>query len=165
MKVWTEIDPTTGKSIRIFRNWKMAAIAMVNPSRGLAPLVMEHRDKSLAVEQIRRQVFKRDDYRCVKCGLMVVWDRGFSNSGEMDEVQARGKCVAGDDGHYHSGGVSVANCQTLCKRCHTGHGGKHDRAPSFSKTYGRSVTQIAQDAVDDALSFAEQYRVHRGKND
>lgn len=130
---WVELSES-GLAIRIFRNMKMAAVHAPNPNRGLVPEpIMGQMGYAEAIGQIRRQVFKRDDYCCVKCGAAVVWERGQINSGEMDERQARGKCVADGNGHYRSGEISVENCQTLCKKCHTGVGGKHDRSPSWTK--------------------------------
>lgn len=132
-KVICEIG-SDGRAIRIFRNRKMACIYAVDPSRGLAPEpIIKIRFKAEAVGHIRRQVFERDDYQCVHCGSFVVWEQNRVNSGEMDEKQARGDCQKRADGRYSSGEVSVANCQTLCRRCHTGPGGKQDRSPSFTK--------------------------------
>lgn len=168
-KVWTELDPKTRLAICIFRNKKMAVVYALSPNRGLAPepiiVEMERRE---ATGQIRRQVFERDDYTCVKCGLAVVWERDLPNSGEMDEVVARGECHKGEDGHYHSGEVSVANGQTLCKKCHTGPGGKQDRSPSFTKSYGQSPIQVAREVINKASAsqdFAAKYLEHRAKNE
>lgn len=162
-KVWVEVGPT-GLAIEIFRNKKMAALrAITHQGLGPEPVIVEM-EYAQAVGEIRRQVFERDDYTCVKCGCFVVWERHKPNSGELDERQARGKCEKGDDGAYHSGAVSVANCQTLCKKCHTGPGGKQDRSPSFTKTPGLSPVQVLNKEIQvasAALDFAEQYRRHR----
>jgi hypothetical protein len=141
----------------------MAAIHAANPNRGLAPEpLIGEMSYMEAVGQIRRQVFKRDDYCCVNCSAMVVWERHRPNSGEMDEVQARGNCIQSQDGHYRSGEISVANCQTLCKKCHTGPGGKQDRSPSFHKSLpGKSPIQVVNASIQDAVSFADQYQKHR----
>lgn len=140
-KVWVEVGPT-GLAITIFRNKKMAAIHAVNPNRGLAPAPnMREMPRDLATGQIRLQIYERDDRRCVHCGLELVWERGFWNSMEMDERQARGSCLEVADGVYCSGQVSVANGQSLCKKCHTGAGGKQDRAPSFSKSSEASLSE------------------------
>lgn len=164
-KDYVELGPT-GLAIRIFRTRKAAALYLSNPNRGLAPepviVPMEH---AQAVDEIRRQVFERDDYTCVKCGCMVVWERHQPNSGELDEQQARGKCVEVDTGHYQSGEVSVENCQTLCKKCHTGRGSKHDRSPSFTKSPGLSPVQVLNKEIQKSsasLDFAARYRIHRG---
>jgi 5-methylcytosine-specific restriction endonuclease McrA len=85
-------------------------------------------DRSQAVRQIRYAVFDRDGWQCIHCGQLV--DK---QSGELDERQARGKCKQQPDGDFQSGEVSIANCQTMCRQCHTGPGGKHDRALSFSR--------------------------------
>lgn len=132
-KEWVELGPT-GLAIRIFRHKKSAVRYSVNnPAATVREML-----RKLAVEQIRRQVFTRDEYACVKCGKLLVWERGLSFSAELDEVQARGTCLQGEDNEYSSGEISVANGQTLCGKCHTGGGGKHDRAPSFTKT-SRSI--------------------------
>jgi hypothetical protein len=70
------------------------------------------------IEQLRRQVFERDGYRCTgevvdevdgiiyhgeRCDRPVAWD-----SGHMHHIQSRGK--RGDD--------SLSNCVTVCDRCH-----------------------------------------------
>jgi 5-methylcytosine-specific restriction endonuclease McrA len=74
--------------------------------------------KVLTTEEIRRIVFERDEYHCVKCGELVTFE-----TGHMDEIIPRGK----------GGKVSVENCQVLCARCHIGPGGKHDRRPRWTK--------------------------------
>lgn len=125
-KEWVELGPT-GLAVCIFRNKKAAAhFSVANPDAPIRLMLYK-----LAVEQIRRQVFKRDGFMCVKCGAELVWEAGRPNSAEMDEVQARGDCQQGDDGEYHSGEVSVENCQTLCEPCHTGPKGKHQRQPQW----------------------------------
>lgn len=166
-KVWVEIDRVTRLALRIFRNKKMAVIYVVDPSRGLAPEpIIVEMDRAIATGQIRRQVFERDGYCCVKCGLPVVWERHRSNSGEMDEVQARGDCRKGGDGQYHSGEVSVANGQTLCKACHTGPGGKQDRSPSFSSSRFSGIQpNQANTPKTEVKSFAELYQEHRDRNE
>ena len=83
-------------------------------------------DRSLAVGQIRYAVLDRDGWCCVHCGQPVNME-----TSELDEKQARGQCDQQPDGEFQSGEVSVENCQILCRKCHTGPGGKHDRAPSF----------------------------------
>lgn len=128
-KQWVEINPATGKCVRIFRNKKAAALYYLRPSHGLTQPCITQMEKAEAVHQIRSQVFENDGYTCVKCGKMVT-----SSTGEMDEREARGRCVRQPNGTYQSGEVSVVNCQTLCRNCHTGPGGKHDRSPSFTKS-------------------------------
>ena len=130
---WVELG-ADGQAIRIFRTKKAAVLYQIRPSHGLREPIITQMERATAVGQIRRQVFERDDYRCVKCGKTVIWERDKPNSGELDERQARGNCLQQPDGTYQSGEVSVANCQTLCKACHTGPGGKQDRAPSFTKS-------------------------------
>ena len=135
-RVWIEADPVLKLAIRIFRNAKAAAKHQTkNPTAVVVQLEFAY-----AVDEIRRQVFCRDGWSCVKCGQMVCWARGRVNSGELDERQARGKTVETAGGNYQSGEISVENCQTLCNRCHTsGPHAKHDRSPSFSTTERLSV--------------------------
>src|SRR5262249_46319204 len=117
----------------IFSSKKAAAIYCANPNRGLAPdPIIRQMPRALAVEQIRRKVYDRCEHRCTRCQQFLVFERGFVNSMEMDEIQPRGKCEQVSRFDYQSGEVSVANGQALCRSCHTGHGGKHDRSPSFT---------------------------------
>lgn len=133
-KCYAELNLNSGLAIRIFRNKKMAVIYAVNPNRGMSPEPnIRYMDRATAVGQIRLQVFGRDCFRCVECDAPVVWERGHSNSGEMDERQARGDCVQGENGLCHSGEISVENGQTLCHRCHVT---KTDRDPVFSHDIG-----------------------------
>jgi hypothetical protein len=127
-KAICEIGPD-GQAVRIFQNRKASALYEVDHPTAKVKL----RFYTEAVGQIRRKVFERDDYSCCHCGEVVRWERGFWNSGELDERKARGLCEVGEDGHYHSGEISVDNCVTLCHRCHTGLNGKHDRSPSFTR--------------------------------
>lgn len=159
MKVWVEIGPT-GLAIQIFRTKKAAVIYAVNPNRGLGPEPnIREMPRELAVGQIRRQIFERDERRCVHCGKELVWERGFPNSMEMDERQARGSCQMNEDGVYCSGQISVSNSQTLCKPCHTGPGGKQDRSPSFSKT--PAVLLMTEGFSGAATLFVESYAKYR----
>lgn len=126
MKDWVELGPS-GLCVRIFRSKKAAALHCTNPNRGLAPEpIIREMEHAQAVGEIRRQVFERDEYKCVRCGLDVVWERGYSNSGEMDERVPKGR----------GGEVSVENCQTLCHPCHQGPTGKHQRQPQWSSGPG-----------------------------
>ena len=136
MKDYVQFGPT-GLVIQIFRNKKAAVMYVGNPNRGLAlDPVLGQLEHKLAVGHVRKQVFERDGYICVHCGKAVVWESGLPNSGELDEKQARGDCQKGLDGHYHSGAISVANCQTLCHNCHQGQEGKHQRQPQWSSGPG-----------------------------
>ena len=83
-------------------------------------------DRSTAVGQIRYAVLDHAGWCCVHCGQPVNME-----TSELDEKQSRGQCDQQSDGEFQSGEVSVENCQILCRKCHTGLGGKHDRAPSF----------------------------------
>lgn len=122
-KVWVELNNLEGQPVRIFRNYKIACQADLDDGSVLIRV-----EERWAVGHIRRQVFDRDRFRCVVCGEPGNWDEL-----EMDERVARGTCVEVSKGEFRSGEVSVANCQTLCKSCHTGIGGKHDRNPQWTQ--------------------------------
>lgn len=125
-KVWVELGEL-GDARRIFKSKKAAVKAQVDGT--LRPVVLM--PYAIAIGQIRRIVFELCERMCVKCGQVLIYERGSWNSMEMDERQARGKIVQ-KDGEYLSGEISVENCQSLCRTCHTGPGGKHDRRPQFS---------------------------------
>ncbi len=113
---WVEIDVFTGLATRVFRNRKIAFESMESP---------KCIERALAVSQIRRQVFDRQDGLCIKCGDIVT-----RASMHLDEILARGEFD--DDGR--SGEVSLENSQALCANCHIGSRGEHgDRRPQFSK--------------------------------
>lgn len=121
---WVQLNKQNGVAIRIFRSKKAAAFSIVLNEA----CIVTEREHALAVGQIRRQVFTRDEFTCVKCGQELTWA-----TAEMDERQARGRCEKVEGG-YQSGEVSVENCQTYCRSCHTsGPNAKHKRAPSFSR--------------------------------
>lgn len=128
MKDYVQLGPT-GLAIRIFRNKKAAVLFQLRPSHGLDQPVIRQMERAVAVEQIRRQVFERDDYTCVRCGKTLTWE-----TAEMHEKQARGNCQQVGKYEYQSGEQSVENCETLCHECHTGKGGVQDRSPSFTRT-------------------------------
>jgi hypothetical protein len=145
-KVWVQLN-SEGKAWRIFRSKKAASKFFIkNPDANIRFM-----GYAQAVGEIRRQVFERDGYTCVKCGLPVIWERGQRNSGEMDERQARGKCVETESGDYLSGEVSVENGQTLCRACHTGPGGKQDRSPDFTKAKELLNLKLAEPLQDDEI--------------
>jgi 5-methylcytosine-specific restriction endonuclease McrA len=100
-----------GRAIRIFRNFKLACGALSYPSR------IAHMLRATAVEDIRRQVWERDNKRCTHCGNMV----SFENM-QMHERQWRGR----------GGEISIDNSTTLCSDCHqnsdvAGHGKRRVR--------------------------------------
>jgi 5-methylcytosine-specific restriction endonuclease McrA len=99
------------RAIRIFRNFKLASQAHSYPSR------IAHMLRVTAVEDIRRQVWERDNKRCTHCGNLV----SFENM-QMHERQWRGR----------GGEISLDNCTTLCADCHqnsevAGHGKRRVR--------------------------------------
>lgn len=130
-KYWVELGPT-GLAIRIFRTKKAAAI--YQSTHEIPFPVIRRMEYAQAAAQIRRQVYEKSYHKCAGCGKLLRYESGFPNSMEMDEVQARGKCEQISRFDYQSGEVSVENGQALCRDCHTGKGGKHDRSPSFTTT-------------------------------
>jgi 5-methylcytosine-specific restriction endonuclease McrA len=66
-----------------------------------------------AIYSLRKRVFERDEWRCVKCGGVVTWD-----SGHLHEKLHRGR----------GGDRTVENCETLCVECHVGRRGEHGLA-------------------------------------
>ena len=106
--VWAEIDEFTGHAVRIFRNRKSAFEAIAAPK-----LI----SKALAVSQIRRQIFDRQEGVCVNCPEMLTW-----GSGHLHEKIHRGQ----------GGEISLENSEMLCYSCHLGKRGAHgDRRPQF----------------------------------
>jgi len=100
-----------GRAIRIFRNFKLACGALSYPSR------IAHMLRATAVEDIRRQVWERDNKRCTHCGTMVRW-----HIMQLHERIWRGR----------GGEVSIDNSVTLCADCHqnsevAGHGTRQVR--------------------------------------
>src|SRR5208282_1929817 len=128
---WVEV--IAAQAVQIFRTKKAAVLFSLRPSHGIKEPIIVEMERAEAVRQIRWLVFNRDEFQCVHCGRAVVWERGFPNSGEMDEKQARGDCKKQADGRYLSGQISFENSRTLGRQCHTGKGGKQDRSPFFHK--------------------------------
>src|SRR5579885_229872 len=113
--VWAQVDSFTGLAVRIFKT-HMAAV-----SSGAS---IKSMDRGLAVSQIRRQVFTRQDGLCLKCGAIIT-----RMTMHMDEILARGEF----DENGKSGEISLENCQGLCSPCHIGPRGEHgNRRPQFS---------------------------------
>ena len=107
---WVEMGED-GRAIRIFKNFKLASQAHSYPSR------IAHMLRASAVEDIRRQVWERDNKRCTHCGTMVGW-----HIMQLHERVWRGR----------GGEVSVVNGTTLCADCHqnsevAGHGTRQIR--------------------------------------
>jgi 5-methylcytosine-specific restriction endonuclease McrA len=59
------------------------------------------------LEALRRACFERDHYRCVNCGVGVIFERGYWYSGHMAHV--RNKRMYGD---------TLENVRTKCMNCH-----------------------------------------------
>ena|ERR1700722_13255155 len=102
--VWTEIGDSS-LPIRIFKNRKQAVMA--GCLLGGAYML-----RAIAVESIRRQIWKRDGHTCTHCGAIVSW---FTM--QMHERIWRGR----------GGEISLDNGTCLCDNCHAddevaGHG-------------------------------------------
>ena len=92
------VETDAGGCMRIFRTTKAAVSSKAWEENRVARI-----DRKVAVGQIRRRVFDRDQYRCTTCDNFVTWD-----TGEMNEKVFKGK----------QGEVSLDNCETLCHNCH-----------------------------------------------
>jgi len=98
-------QPHPAAILGIFQKHKRA-VAYETLSGG----VMMPYDWATGIDQLRRRVFARDDYRCVKCLRTVTWD-----SGHMHEKLHRGR----------GGDRTINNCETLCREHHVGPRGEH----------------------------------------
>ena len=110
--VWAEIDEFTGHAVRIFKNRKIAFETISAPK-----LI----SKALAVSQIRRQIFNRQEGVCVNCPEMFTY-----SSMHLHEKIHRGE----------GGEISLENSEGLCAACHIlGPRSEHgkDRSPQFTK--------------------------------
>ncbi len=103
------VEAKDRRVVRIFKNTKAAMVASVD---GVLPFFGNREE---AIEQIRWQVFERDNWTCVHCGRKMSW-----YVGELDEKISRGQ----------GGEISVENGQTLCHVCHVE---KHGRVPKFGE--------------------------------
>ena len=75
------------------------------------------------LESLRRRVFVRDNFRCVKCGRTVTWA-----TGELHEKDSRG----------HGGSRTMENCEVLCGDCHTGAKGAHGLGKARKRIGGQT---------------------------
>ena len=108
--VWVEIGSENGLPIRIFKNQKTA---YRSGSWDKIAYVL----RSMAVSEIRNQIWKRDNKRCTHCGNTVLWCVM-----QMHERIWRGR----------GGEVSIENGTCLCADCHqnsevAGHGKRRVR--------------------------------------
>lgn len=115
MMVWAEIDPYSGHAIRIFRDRKALVESGVQ--------FFTNVEKGLAVSQIRRAVFTRQERLCIRCGTVVTW--GGSLFARMHMHEKKFKSQGGE--------VSLENCEGLCYSCHLGPRGKHPEKRVFTK--------------------------------
>lgn len=101
----------------VFRSAKKAYCRMVTAGGAWHMAACNWKE---AVGEIRAQVYRRDEGRCVACGALVTPEQM-----HMDERQSKGR----------GGEVSLANCETRCSACHIGPRGKHgDRVPKGIRT-------------------------------
>ena len=107
--VWVEIN-SDSLPIRIFRN-KKAAMA----SSSFVALCL----RSVAVSEIRHQIFLRSKGNCELCSATVT-----EQSGHMHEMHHRGK----------GGEISLENSMMICVKCHKN--AHKDRNPKWSRILG-----------------------------
>jgi hypothetical protein len=114
-EVWVELDEH-GRPIRIFRDEK-AAMAAIFARGNPGEKFYTKRDRSEAVREIRRQVYARQQGRCLYCPKLITW-AGM----HLHEKQHRGQ----------GGEISLENSVGLCYDCHINqeHG---NRKPRFGK--------------------------------
>lgn len=115
--VWCEVGPDR-QAIRIFRGTKdvLAKVAVTDWATVVNMLY------TVAVEQIRDQVYERSRGNCERCGNII------TKNFHMHEKIHRGQ----------GGEISVSNCEALCADCHIGPEGEHgDRRPRFTKSAER----------------------------
>ena len=75
------------------------------------------------IETLRYACFERDEYKCVRCGRPVRFERGHADSGEMAHIKAKRR---------H--GDSLSNVRTLCGPFANGcHAKEHNFGPSGVK--------------------------------
>jgi 5-methylcytosine-specific restriction endonuclease McrA len=110
---WVQVDEFTGWATRIFKNQKAALTNVEN--------FVQQMDRALAVSQIRRQIFDRQEGVCINCPTMLTF-----SSGHLHEKIHRGQ----------GGEISLENSEMLCADCHilgprSIHG--KERSPQFTK--------------------------------
>ncbi len=111
-KVWAEIDSCSGLAIRVFKNRKLALLAVLE-----AYGCVREMERAEAVRQIREQLFGIQEGRCADCNAIVFWD-----AMEMHERQHRGEFTKeNSEDHLEvekSGEISLMNSVALCADCH-----------------------------------------------
>lgn len=116
---WVQIDPDTQLAVRIFKNRKSMVNGTVFEATLYGSSVFKLMDRGLAVSQIRRQVWNRQEGLCARCPETIRW-----NSMHMHEVVPKGQ----------GGEVSLQNCEGLCYACHLGPSGAHpEKQVMFTK--------------------------------
>lgn len=109
--VW--VEQIGGKAVKIFKSQKQAFFGCEDPK------VMYKAD---AVAEIRREVFDRQEEKCLHCSKKVYWEGSIFQRMHMHEVVSKGR----------GGLVSLENCIGLCNNCHLV--GEHgDRQPRFGE--------------------------------
>jgi hypothetical protein len=69
----------------------------------------------------RLEVFERDEYTCVDCGVKVGWNNGHLAHGGNTKIS---RCLC------------AANLKTKCKNCHLGR--EHNREVKFGEAWYRT---------------------------
>ena len=99
MIVWAAVDPDTLLAIRIFKNHKAMVEAMPYVEDGPT----QKMDRGLAVSQIRRQIWNRQEGLCARCPQIITF-----LTSQMHEKIHRGE----------GGEISLENSELLCAKCH-----------------------------------------------
>lgn len=105
---WVQLDEFSALAVRIFKNRKLAFESIESP---------KCIERALAISQIRRQIFARQDGVCLSCPEILTY-----SSMHMHEEIHRGQ----------GGEISLDNSVGLCYNCHINiaHG---NRRPQFSR--------------------------------
>jgi hypothetical protein len=113
--VWVEHKNT--KIVRIFRNAKAIIAAKKYEDDFLSGDQLGQVPRNYAIREIRRQIYDRQEGRCLYCPKLITWA-----GGHMHEKVPRGK----------GGEISLENSVMLCADCHLNqeHG---NRKPRFGK--------------------------------
>jgi len=111
-KAWVEIDSCSGLAIRVFKNRKLALLAVLEVYG-----CVKEMERAEAVKQIRQQIFGIQQGRCVDCNKIIYWD-----TMELHERQHRGE-FAKENSEDHlevekSGEISLMNSVAVCAECH-----------------------------------------------
>lgn len=100
----------------------------------------------------REEVFKRDNYQCVKCGMTdkehhKKWDREIT----IDHIDGRGL-------HSNDKNNSLDNLQTLCSSC---HGFKDNQNRKLSEEIVLEIRALYESGKYNYKKLGEMFNVHR----